>query len=431
VAAVVAGSDAMMADSAAMMIDAMTYFCNSLAERQKVNYRTSLQKLQQKQKQVQQRQQQPQKRERHRRKHHHPNQEAHHLLTLPIQEEKQKQEGTHQHSTSVDDDDIRVTELKDFTFQHYHSQPQQQLHDEDEEEDITQMQILTYQYKMRLLHMELIPPLISVSALLVVTIVVAQKAIHELSLERDVDNNNNSSDIKNPIGPTAAGPDLQLMTLFSVLNLGLDGLNVFCFAKADHATGYSTMAMSSPTMAKNNMEVYHDGHESGWTPHSRDDGRRLFKAGNKSNEAEHPSKKHASARRICEQHLTSESPRPAPPPPTTTIAAQQVTNASDETFRAATMNTKRNGIHEKNSRDVIITATSPRKTIIPLEIEDYQYSNYPDDNNSRAEDVNHDHGSNLNMCSAYTVGFFPQSCDEYIAELVYVDTLDEKRQGRD
>jgi hypothetical protein len=335
VAAVVAGSDAMMADSAAMMIDAMTYFCNKLAERQKGNYRTSLQQLHQKQKQLQQQQQ---KRQRHKRKHHHhPNQQAHLLSTLPIQEEKQKQQGSHQHSTSVDDDDIRATELKDFTFQHYHIQQQQQLHDKDEEDDITQMQILTYQYKMRLLQMELIPPLISVSALLVVTIVVAQKAIHALSLERDVDNNNNSSDNKDPIGPTAAGPDLQLMTLFSVLNLGLDGLNVFCFAKADHAMGYSTTAMSSPTMTKNNMEVYHDGHEDDWTPHSRDDGHHLFKAWNNSNQAEHPSQKHASARRIREQHPTSESPRPASPPPPTTIAAQQVKNASDETFRAATI----------------------------------------------------------------------------------------------
>jgi hypothetical protein len=445
VAAMVAGSDAMMADSAAMMIDAMTYFCNSLAERQKGNYRTSLRQLQQKQKQLQQQQQQ---RKRQRQQHHQNQQQkqANHLSTLPKRLETQKQQWSDRLSTTLDDDHMRATEMKAFTSQHYHTQQQQHLNakegDEDKDEETTQMQIQAYQYHMRMLQMELIPPLISVSALLVVTIVVANKTIHELSWELDLDNNNNG----NKNHATAADPNLQLMMLFSVLNLGLDGLNVFCFAKADHAMGYSTRASSPPTMTKNS--------EDGWTPHARDDGHRHSKAWNKQqgrdmplysgskgyssftpdksrgtmipvdrkgtmesssalgdeiNKAENPTQKHSWASRIDEQSPPSESPRP-PPPPTTALAAQHVTNASDEAFRATTMNTTRNDIHGKNSRDIIINATSPRKTMTPLEIEDVQYSNYPDDSISRAEDVKHDHGSNLNMCSAYTVRFFTVVC---------------------
>ncbi len=78
------------------------------------------------------------------------------------------------------------------------------------------------------LSMELIPPLISVTTLIGITIVVTQKAVRVLVLDthRDVS--------------LQGDPNINLMLFFSTLNLGLDFLNVFCFAKAKHLMGFET-----------------------------------------------------------------------------------------------------------------------------------------------------------------------------------------------
>jgi hypothetical protein len=78
------------------------------------------------------------------------------------------------------------------------------------------------------LQLEIVPPLLSVSALLVVTCVVLKKAISVLILDAKRDKSEQ------------ADPNIHLMMLFSVLNLMLDCLNVFCFASAKHALGYNT-----------------------------------------------------------------------------------------------------------------------------------------------------------------------------------------------
>jgi len=91
---------------------------------------------------------------------------------------------------------------------------------------VTDVMILQYQkYRLQL---ELVPPLISVSTLLVVTVFVLRTAIQVLILDitRDVS--------------LQSDPNVNLMMLFSFLNLLLDVLNVFCFAKAKHAFGYDT-----------------------------------------------------------------------------------------------------------------------------------------------------------------------------------------------
>mmetsp|Transcript_21124 Transcript_21124/g.27796 ORF Transcript_21124/g.27796 Transcript_21124/m.27796 type:complete len:450 (-) Transcript_21124:168-1517(-) len=82
--------------------------------------------------------------------------------------------------------------------------------------------------KMRLC-LELVPPLISVSTLIGVTIVVLHDAITTLILDSQREEEEQSR------------PSLELMFVFSTFNLGLDFLNVCCFAKAKHAMGYNTM----------------------------------------------------------------------------------------------------------------------------------------------------------------------------------------------
>jgi Co/Zn/Cd efflux system component len=138
IAAFIAGSEAMMGDSAAMIVDALTYLFNWYAERQKKTY---------------------------------------------------------------------AEKLKG-------------------EQDQTGKSLL--QYRKYTYQLELIPPLLSVSALLVVTAFVMNQAMRVLILDtkRDVSEQ--------------ANPNTRLMMLFSFLNLLLDFLNVFCFAKAKHAMGYKT-----------------------------------------------------------------------------------------------------------------------------------------------------------------------------------------------
>jgi hypothetical protein len=80
------------------------------------------------------------------------------------------------------------------------------------------------QIRLRRLYLELIPPGISVITLVVVTALALRLAIKTL-----VDAS------KGKGGDTP--PDLNLMLLFSGLNLLLDFFNVSCFARADQAVG--------------------------------------------------------------------------------------------------------------------------------------------------------------------------------------------------
>jgi hypothetical protein len=82
-------------------------------------------------------------------------------------------------------------------------------------------------YRRYNLQLELIPPLISVSTLLTVTGIILHQAITLLILDSKRDESLQSF------------PNLHLMIFFSFLNLLLDGLNVFCFAKAKHALGFN------------------------------------------------------------------------------------------------------------------------------------------------------------------------------------------------
>ena len=78
------------------------------------------------------------------------------------------------------------------------------------------------------LYLEIIPPIVSVTTLIVVTIFVLKTAIETILLDED-----------RPISEQSE-PNVILMFTFSTLNLLIDVTNVFCFAKAKRAFGYNT-----------------------------------------------------------------------------------------------------------------------------------------------------------------------------------------------
>jgi hypothetical protein len=86
------------------------------------------------------------------------------------------------------------------------------------EDKLLDHELVQRQRRMQRLLLELIPPLVSVTTLLAVTILSMSQAIDVLTSE---------GDITDP-------PDIFIMSVFSLLNLVLDGVNVSCFARAEH-----------------------------------------------------------------------------------------------------------------------------------------------------------------------------------------------------
>ena len=146
VAAFVAGSEAMMGDSGAMFVDAITYLFNFVAERRKSRFEEYYQEPQ---------------------------------------------------NLSVGDT-IRRAKLKRRTK------------------------------RKLILRMELIPPVISVTTLLCVTGFVLHGSLRMILLDA------------HRARSEQGNPNLLLMLVFSCLNLVLDLVNVFCFARANRLWGYAT-----------------------------------------------------------------------------------------------------------------------------------------------------------------------------------------------
>lgn len=145
-ASIYAGSSAMLGDSVAMMVDALTYLFNLVAERQKEIYASKLQQ------------------------------------------------------------------------QYKFSSPMTSF----------SRNKMVLQYRKYTCQLELIPPLLSVSTLLVVTVLVLKESIHTLILDRERD------------ASLQSDPNVDLMVIFSFFNLLLDVVNIGCFASANHALGYKT-----------------------------------------------------------------------------------------------------------------------------------------------------------------------------------------------
>jgi Co/Zn/Cd efflux system component len=98
----------------------------------------------------------------------------------------------------------------------------------DIQDDQERQRILARTRRKYILKLELIPPMISVSTLIVVTAFVSHKAIRILIL-----------DVHRSIS-LQGNPNIHIMKYFSIANLGLDLVNVLNFAKAKHLFGYET-----------------------------------------------------------------------------------------------------------------------------------------------------------------------------------------------
>jgi Co/Zn/Cd efflux system component len=166
VAAFIAGSEAMMGDSAAMFVDALTYLFNLVAERKKNRF--------------------------------------------DVHDEQQQQQC---HGVVLDQD--------------------------QDPERAGGRRIRQRDKRKMTLYLELGPPLVSVTSLIIVTAFVLRKAIRVLILDihRDVSKQGD--------------PNVNLMLIFSSANLGLDFVNVFCFARAKHLMGYDTHIEETNTNYKN------------------------------------------------------------------------------------------------------------------------------------------------------------------------------------
>mmetsp|Transcript_19675 Transcript_19675/g.41288 ORF Transcript_19675/g.41288 Transcript_19675/m.41288 type:complete len:418 (-) Transcript_19675:154-1407(-) len=96
--------------------------------------------------------------------------------------------------------------------------------------------------KRRNLKLEIVPPVISVSILIVVIGVVLQNAIRVLILDSHRNKKEQSL------------PNLAIMMTFSILNLLLDIVNVTCFARAKHLMGYNTNVPSGSQIEESSYE---------------------------------------------------------------------------------------------------------------------------------------------------------------------------------
>ena len=105
----------------------------------------------------------------------------------------------------------------------------------DETDPVRVARIKAREKRKMTLHLELVPPLISVTTLLVVTAYILHDSISELLLDVQRDESEQSD------------PDLNLMMIFSALNLLLDIMNVCCFARAKKLCGYTTVSKSGLT----------------------------------------------------------------------------------------------------------------------------------------------------------------------------------------
>mmetsp|Transcript_17750 Transcript_17750/g.29052 ORF Transcript_17750/g.29052 Transcript_17750/m.29052 type:complete len:357 (+) Transcript_17750:226-1296(+) len=86
--------------------------------------------------------------------------------------------------------------------------------------------------RRRHLQLELVPPLMSVSILVIVTIIVLRNSIQTLILDTHREESEQTQ------------PNLDVMVAFAAVNLLVDLFNVTCFARAKHLMGYNTSIQS-------------------------------------------------------------------------------------------------------------------------------------------------------------------------------------------
>ena len=301
-AALWAGSEAMLGDSAAMMVDALTYLFNLLAERQK----------------------------------------------------------------------------------HYYVQIQ---HQEDmvcpSKYPLRAKLLRRLKYKQYTLQLELIPPLVSVTTLLIVTGFVLHTAIRVIILDSTRDPS------------LQADPNVHIMMMFSFCNLCLDGFNVFCFAKAKHALGYKTTE---------DDENDHDGPEVYGTNDSLEataeaEAINVLDETKNRNHHTYDVEKQQQHQQEQQKQLRHSSPSSTSSSPSS--SQRRVNNKTRR--HPPTISVKRPLIqhdvlqhqHDHERNGTMIENPTTGVVMEPFEIEELSPVTHAD--------LEDDHHANLNMCSAYTV----------------------------
>jgi Co/Zn/Cd efflux system component len=94
---------------------------------------------------------------------------------------------------------------------------------------------------MKRLYLELIPPLISVTTLIVVTVYVMRDSLQTFFSQHG------------EFDPPEEDVDITIMLLFSGFNLLLDIVNVTCFARAQQAFGLQSMHLQSSNNRKDKI----------------------------------------------------------------------------------------------------------------------------------------------------------------------------------
>ena len=285
IASVLSGSEALFADSAAMMVDSLTYLFNWYAERRKKEYAESMMMM------MTMTTQQPL-----------PEQDSHGYNDSDNNNNKNNNKNSINNNSSID-----VGNRK--------------------------MQLLLQKYTLQL---EIVPPLVSVTTLLTVTGFTLNGAVSVLVLDSKRDESEQDE------------PNVHVMMIFSILNLFLDCLNVLCFASANHALGYRTTVASNSN--NNNNAPSHSDESS-----SNEYGTIIAAAA-------------------------------------ATEAAAAATSADSNNNRGTHHGNDNDGPEEEEEEEE--ESATMESSMEPFEIED---------RSEHREEEQRESGSNLNMCSAYTV----------------------------
>jgi hypothetical protein len=213
--------------------------------------------------------------------------------------------------------------------------------------------------KVQKLHLELVPPLISVTTLIIVNIFVTRKSIIM---------------IRNPVPILPADqPKLVVMFAFSTLNLVLDLINVTCFARANRLFGFEIDTGADEAKQRKNLhsQLHDNDEEEDWIV---DQGEKEHIGDISGNTRDIPQ---AAPMSMAEQNRMS-------------LRRQASGNLSQDAD-------KRHSQESNDNHDTQLVSNGPANGVQdPHEVEDGEHSN------SEEEDGREDK-TNLNMCSAYTV----------------------------
>jgi len=136
----------------------------------------------------------------------------------------------------IGDSSAMIVDSLTYLFNSYSEKIKNKSLQENDDESLSdaEKEMLRLGRTRQRLWLEILPPLCSVMTLILVTIYIIIDALNILAeLENLVGEDDGTS--------TNDEPDIGIMFFFSALNMGLDILNVTCFARAKHAFGFAVI----------------------------------------------------------------------------------------------------------------------------------------------------------------------------------------------